>query len=89
MTISFLLLMGWLIFAKLPGDPSTRMALRVSVITFLAVGISLDMNLMTKSGSWIWVLAAAALVPLPEAARSDQEDRTNRGFGVESSTGLS
>ena len=89
MAISFLLLMGWLIFARLPGEPTTRMALRVSVITFLAVGMSLDMNLLTKSGSWIWVLAAAALVPLPDARRSDQEDQTKRGVGFEPSTGLS
>ena len=70
MGLSFLLLLMWLIFARLPGDPQLRLALRIGAVAYLVAGMSLDMTLLNNAGSWIWLLAAAALVPFESTAET-------------------
>lgn len=68
MAVAFAVLLGWIFFARWPGDPSVRAALRIAVLGFITVGLSSDMTLVSATGSWIWLLLAAALAPVPAAA---------------------
>jgi hypothetical protein len=70
MAAAFFLLLLWLLFARIRADPVVRSALRIAVIGYIVVGVTADMTIANAAGSWIWLLAAAALGTAPAAAAS-------------------
>lgn len=69
------------------SDQATGLALRIALVSMLALGVTLDFDIFSRLATWIWVLAAAAAVQAPE--RDDSAAATNRSAIAPTSHGRS